>query len=260
MLNNFTRKGMAHLTPYPKKKKDPSPTKSYSRVSEEKTRQTIADNARMSYQAEMERQWIEQQRQLARELMFGTSVRRSSQISYYDDFGNLISSSTELISNPCAEIESPVEKKVEPHVKKIRNPKGYKHDRGFTGNHQHVQYLYESGEKYGPVGSLAISDSIGGCGMQQLYDWTAISTPEIADQLISEMFKDLHQDTGLIICQVGANYYEHVFTKALEKAGFTYPIEYKNFTHGANGKYTQRVYTFQVPDKVPGSYSEPDYI
>lgn len=234
MNNKFTRSGMAHLNPFSKKKKEAPEVKQVP----------IRRGAMMGEPG----------------IDWGAIHRAHPQdpVLQYDDWKQmrLRNAGIRVVDHRGQTIfegnqSSSEVKEIKPHIVRTKDPVGYQHTRGFTGNHQHVRYQYDKGTSGNDknYGQLSISDSIGGCGMQQLYSWTNTSSEEIADMLVASMLKDVHYHTGVILCQVGMNYYGHPMTKALEKAGFTISLEYINYTHGLNGKYTQRVYQYVVPDK-----------
>jgi hypothetical protein len=125
-------------------------------------------------------------------------------------------------------------------VKKLKSSDCYK---GFGFWHQFADYHLENDLSM----SVKISDSCGGCGVQQLYDWTNIKNKEnvsefLKNVLIEATAKHLStsNDVGCIICQVGCSYYNTNFVKALEENGFKIISEFNNHRHG-NGK-TQRIY------------------
>lgn len=122
----------------------------------------------------------------------------------------------------------------------IKDPTGYQHSRGFRGNHSHLCIKRPSG------GELGITDSIGGCGMQQLYGWTGISTVEGGIQLIEKYLEMITPGVGLIICQVGRDYYGRPFEQALIHCGFTVLIEYSNLAHCRRGTYKQKIYKLEI--------------
>jgi len=128
----------------------------------------------------------------------------------------------------------------------VRNPDSYKHKKAFTNWHQHRSYVYNDPQRGNQ--ELSISDSVGGCGMQQLYGWTSIYDKEVALKLINFMLDDLHNGVGLIICQLGKEYFKDPFEQALIECGFECQIKYKNWMHGDDGKYKQKVY-MKVIDK-----------
>lgn len=150
-----------------------------------------------------------------------------------------------VAKNPCTEIklESPTEEKLKKLFKQVtvlNNPTEYKHKRGFRIYHKHQTFTYQEQ-------SLSVSDSIGGCGMQQFYGWAdTVHDEEIASILIQHYIRNRHNGVGLIICQLGQTYYGNCFEKALIKNGFKVLSEYKNFMHGNDGKYSQRVYGLEL--------------
>ena len=139
--------------------------------------------------------------------------------------------------------ESIPEKKEEPDITIVKPADTYKHKTAFESWHKHRTYKYRDN-----LGELSISDSVGGCGMQQLYSWTSIDKYDIALALIDAMLKDLHHGTGLVICQLGKDYFHEPFEQALIESGFVSKVKYKNWTHGDNGKYKQKVY-MKIIDK-----------
>lgn len=124
-----------------------------------------------------------------------------------------------------------------------QNTADYIHKRGFNGWHSHKLYEYSIRNRNIGVG---ISDSIGGCGMQQIYGWYhsgAYSYKEVKYCLI-KLLQDLHYGVGLIICQVGQDFFSSYFVKSLEEMGFTYET-YDNHQHGDG--YEQRLYKLVIP-------------
>ena len=91
---------------------------------------------------------------------------------------------------------------------------------------------------------INISDMFGGCGVQQLYGWRNAENSLEIEVCLEKLISDLHHGTSLLICQVGQNYYNTLFTKALDKFGFEITKEYINKQHGSG--YTQRLYTLII--------------
>ena len=116
-------------------------------------------------------------------------------------------------------------------------------DKGFGSWHQFAKYHLENDQKM----SIKISDSCGGCGMQQLYDWVDIKNKENVSEFLKNVLLEattkslsLSADVGCIICQVGYSYYNTNFVKALEVNAFTIISEFNNHRHG--NEKTQRIY------------------
>lgn len=91
---------------------------------------------------------------------------------------------------------------------------------------------------------INISDMFGGCGVQQLYGWGNEENSLEIEVCLEKLISNLHSGTSLLICQVGQNYYNTLFTKALDKFGFEITKEYINYQHSDN--YTQRLYTLTI--------------
>lgn len=121
-------------------------------------------------------------------------------------------------------------------------PDTYEYKKGFQSWHTHRIYTCQGH-------SIAISDSVGGCGMQQLYHWASVSSFDIANAILKNIISTLEGDVGLILCQVGKSFYTLEFVKALEANGFVITTEYANYRHCRKGEYTQRIYTYHVPRK-----------
>lgn len=141
------------------------------------------------------------------------------------------------VTNSCKEI--PLKKTVKSNVMVINNPNDYKHKNGFRVHHSHQSFIINDQ-------SLSVSDSIGGCGMQQFYAWTGILNEDNAYTLIDYYIKNRNNSVGLVICQLGQDYFNHHFERALIKHNFKILSEYKNFTHGSDGRYKQRIYGLEL--------------
>lgn len=142
-----------------------------------------------------------------------------------------------VLGNPCGEIPLPKEmknKEPEYEITYENNPEGY-HHKGL--NHWHRYRKYKSTKNT----SIIISDNLGGCGIQQLYNWSNYNNNNDWDEVIKYILNDLHHGVGIILCQVGKDFYNSKFVKALENNGFESSIEYDNHQHG--GDYTGRLYT-----------------
>lgn len=124
---------------------------------------------------------------------------------------------------------------------KISVERDPKYSKGFSNWHQHVRYILSHNEQQ--LVSINISDNLGGCGIQQLFQWADNGSQKefkYWDELLKYILKDLHEGVGLVMCQVGSSFYNSNFTKALENNGFIYHDEYINHQHG-NGD-TGRMY------------------
>lgn len=127
------------------------------------------------------------------------------------------------------------------------------YNNGFNCWHSHNKYSYKISER--TTIEVAISDSVGGCGMQQIYGWLPSSAqryPEVKYCLIY-LLQNLHYGVGLVICQVGQDFFGSEIVKALEELGFTYD-EYENYQHGA--EYYQRLYKLIIPKEVGDEFDE----
>ena len=104
-------------------------------------------------------------------------------------------------------------------IEVINNPDKYKDKKGFHMYHSH-QKLKKHHEE------LCVTDSIGGCGMQQFYGWSGNSNYEISVELINYYLKHKAYGVGLVICQLGQDYFNGPFEKALIACGFKVTDEY----------------------------------
>lgn len=147
------------------------------------------------------------------------------------------------IKNICYESDIKIlEEKIDLKKEKIsviNNPTEYGHKNGFRKFHTHQIFKTDNGE-------LSVSDSVGGCGMQQFYGWTTIKNTKIAYDLIDYYIKNRHSGVGIILCQLGQTYFRGPFETALIKHGFKILSEYKNFMHGSDGRYTQKIYGLEL--------------
>lgn len=125
------------------------------------------------------------------------------------------------------------------HLKRVVNNTKFsiehdpKYSKGFSNWHQHVKYTLSYDDK--SLVSIVISDNLGGCGVQQLFQWADSGSQKDFkhwDQLLKYVLKNLHVGVGLVMCQVGSAFYNSNFTKALENNGFIYHDEYINHQHG----------------------------
>lgn len=128
--------------------------------------------------------------------------------------------------------------KPQAEIKVINKPSGYTDNYGFVVYHSHVRYKLEND-------TFAVSDSIGGCGMQQIYGWARNSSFENSKRLLQNYLEKKDNGVGLIICQLGQMYFNSVFEQALISCGFTESIIYANLQHGSDGDYKQKIYTFK---------------
>lgn len=119
----------------------------------------------------------------------------------------------------------------------IENIAGKEYNEGFVIWHSNKKYKYN--HHY-----IQVTDSVGGCGMQQLYKWSNCvgikDEYEISSILLNAILGDLHSGVGLIICQLGQDYYECEFERALIDKGFESVVEYENHQH--EDGYMQKVY------------------
>lgn len=128
--------------------------------------------------------------------------------------------------------------------------KGYTYNRGMYCWHEHASFKDASGQIHG---ELIISDCAGGCGMQQLYGWSGVSSTELANALVKKAIETLEKGVGLVICQVGQPYYNGAIAKALESNGFVILSELPNYRHCAKGTYKQRLYGLTIKRESNGT-------
>lgn len=111
------------------------------------------------------------------------------------------------------------------------------YDNGFTIWHSHKEYKLNNTK-------IKITDSVGGCGMQQLYGWYGYENNSEIKDLVKYAMNNLHNGTSCVICQVGSDFYASMITSALEDYGFFISKEYKNLQHMSDD--TQRLYMYIV--------------
>ena len=92
---------------------------------------------------------------------------------------------------------------------------------------------------------MTISDSVGGCGIQHLYEWVNYCTKLDIGDLLRYIIKDLHKGVGLLTCQVGQDYNDTLLVKELIKEGFEL-IEYNNYQHNKDGSYKGYLYMLKI--------------
>lgn len=119
------------------------------------------------------------------------------------------------------------------------NQRSYE-DKGYYGWHSHYKYVLNGC-------TIKISDNVGGCGVQQLYNWGSVASNSNIPKLLKYILNDLHSGVSIVLCQVGNNYYNTLFCKTLEELGFKYYEQYKNHQHG--GKDTGRIYSLIINKK-----------
>jgi hypothetical protein len=127
-------------------------------------------------------------------------------------------------------------------IQVIHNPEEYSHKKGFKSFHSHT--LFKKGFQ-----ELAVTDSIGGCGMQQLYGWTKIKDVETGIELLKHYLSVRRYGVGLVICQLGQGYFNGSFEQALVHCGFKVSEEYSNYQHCHHGTYKQRIYSLKLKYK-----------
>lgn len=136
------------------------------------------------------------------------------------------------------EVATKVEKVEDEIVKTlIDNDKRSYQDRGYNGWHGHFKYTLNGCK-------IKISDNVGGCSVQQLYDWGNYSNNSNIPKLLKHVLNDLNYGVGIVLCQVGSMFYKSLFCKTLEELGFKYHEEYKNHQHG--GRDTGRIYSLII--------------
>lgn len=157
-------------------------------------------------------------------------------ISYYPTENKVETKLGENINN--LEVVTKVEKPKEEITKTLidNNKRSYQ-DRGYYGWHGHCKYTLNNCE-------IRISDNVGGCGVQQLYNWGNHANNVNIPKLLKHVLNDLSYGVGIVLCQVGSMFYESLLCKTLEELGFKYHEEYKNHQHG--GRDTGRIYTLII--------------
>lgn len=136
------------------------------------------------------------------------------------------------------EVVTKVEKSKEEITKTfISNDNRKYDDRGYHGWHGHCKY------KLGTT-SITITDNVGGCGVQQLYGWGSSGNSSKIPKILDYILEDLNHGVGIILCQVGSDYYNTLFCQTIEKLGFKYHEEYINYQHA--GRDTGRIYTLII--------------
>jgi len=115
-----------------------------------------------------------------------------------------------------------------------------KYDRQFASWHKTLIYTLP-----GTDAKIQISDMFGGCGMQQIHNWSGSQDIKGIELCLSKLLLELDKETlgwkpGLIMCQIGNSYYNSRLEKALINEGFELQIEYDNLAH-MDGD-TQRIY------------------
>ncbi len=105
-------------------------------------------------------------------------------------------------------------------------------------NHSEFSLLTDQG-----TASIKISDNVGGCGVQQLYNWSGSAKNENIEFLLKKIINSLKYGVGLVMCQVGQDYFNTLFVKALTNCGFTYS-SYINYEHGK--EYEGRMYMLKI--------------
>lgn len=111
--------------------------------------------------------------------------------------------------------------------------------------------------------SVNICDSFTGCGLLIMHSWSTgnlnkivelasgekeIDVKKFIDSLIINLEERPEEENGYgaIQCTVGQHYYGGPFEKAIIEAGFKCVLEFKNYRHDNNGKYTQKIYTLSL--------------
>lgn len=126
----------------------------------------------------------------------------------------------------------------------------YRHKNGFRGWHCHKSYTLNNS-------SVSITDSIGGCGMQQIYGWyDGNYNREDIRCCLYRLMQDVHNGVSCIICQVGNVGYNTVLTETLEELGFEITKEYVNRQHRNDD--TQRLYTLIIEPNAPYKNNDED--
>lgn len=144
---------------------------------------------------------------------------------------------TKILTKPLQQV-----KKILDTIEIVTPPNEYNHKRGFCGWHSHK--TFKKGRQ-----ELSVTDSIGGCGMQQFYNWTKITNVQTGTELIKSYLKNKPFGVGLVLCQLGQDYYNGSFEKALIECGFKVSEEYSNYQHGEDGRYTQKIYSLKTKYK-----------
>ncbi len=112
--------------------------------------------------------------------------------------------------------------------------------RGFQYWHTHIKYTnIDTGS------SISISDSVGGCGVQHLYNWTNCYNRDDVEDLLKYIIKDLSSGVGLLSCQLGQDYKSCKLEQSLINNGFE-AIEYNNYQHDNKGGYKGYFYLLKI--------------
>lgn len=110
--------------------------------------------------------------------------------------------------------------------------------------------------------SVNVCDSFTGCGLVIMHGWCSgglnrkVAGKDISEINVKTFLKKViksikerganENGVGAIQCTVGNQFYDDVFEKALIDTGFKCILEFSNYRHGEDGKYTQRIYTITL--------------
>ena len=117
-------------------------------------------------------------------------------------------------------------------------------DLGNEKNYQYGFYCWQSNNEFFNTQtntSISLSDSVGGCGMQQMYNWLNYKDNDDIGDVLKFLLSNLHYGTSLLICQVGEDHWDSNFVACLENNGFEITKEYANNYHDKEN--SQRLYT-----------------
>lgn len=137
-------------------------------------------------------------------------------------------------------IEKPKVTEKDITIRTISNEDRKYSEYGHVNHHSHKEYKLV--EKYKST-SIKITDNVGGCGVQQLYNWYNSENNKNIELVLNKVLKDVEYGVGLIMCQVGQDFFDSLFVKALVNSGFTYS-SYINYQHGK--EYEGRMYMLKI--------------
>jgi len=167
-------------------------------------------------------------------LMYGTGIRE--QIKEHKEYKTIdLPIEKKIVEKPKIEI-----KEEDIIVRDISNDsrKYTEFGHSYWHNHSEFSLLTDQG-----TASIKISDNVGGCGVQQLYNWVNSANNNNIEFLLKKIINSLKYGVGLVMCQVGQDYFNTLFVKGLTNCGFTY-ISYINYEHGKS--YEARMYMLKI--------------
>jgi hypothetical protein len=142
----------------------------------------------------------------------------------------------------------------------VKNIEQDDYEIGYQSWHINNKISYESKQR---IYSVNICDSFTGCGLLIMHSWQRgnldrtvnnqtkeedIDVKEFIDSVVANLRARPRCENGYgaIQCTVGQQYYGRAFEQGIVKAGFKCILEFKNYRHCQQGKYTQRVYTLSL--------------